>query len=118
MNRKNLLILAMAFLFLVSGSIMALAAEGAANFVVAKPLYVGGNQIQPGSYFVKWETKNTDATVIFVTGGKEVAKVQAKCVELNQKNDRNSLMTGQDASGRDTIKQIQFAGKNLRITFE
>jgi hypothetical protein len=118
MERKNLLSLVMVSLLLAYGSIMALAAEGEAKFVVTKALFVAGNQIQPGAYSVKWETNNSEATIIFQNGGKVAVEAKAKCVEIEQKNDRNSMMVGKDAEGRDILKQIQFAGKNIRITFE
>jgi hypothetical protein len=119
MFKKNLLMLIMVLMFLTAGAILAPAAEGTANFVVASPMFVAGNELQPGDYTIKWETTSaTEATVTFTIKGKVAAKVPAKCSALEQKNDRNSLMTGQDATGRNALKQIQFAGKKVRITFE
>jgi hypothetical protein len=119
MTKKCLLMLIVVLMFLTAGTILALASEGSANFLVASPLFVAGNELQPGQYEIKWEsTSATEASVTFTTKGKVVAKVPAKCSELEQKNDRNSLMTGQDSSGHNALKQIQFAGKKVRITFE
>lgn len=117
MFRKNLLMLIMVLMILTAGTM--LASEGSAKFQVASPMFVAGNELQPGAYEIKWEsTSATEATVTFTIKGKVAAKVPAKCSELEQKNDRNSLMTGQDSTGRNALKQIQFAGKKVKITFE
>jgi hypothetical protein len=117
MLRQYLVIVVMGLMLLTTGSIMALAADGASSFTVTEPIFVGTTELQPGAYDVKWEATSAEATVIFELKGKEVAKVKAKFVELEQKNDRNSLMKGKDSAGHLALKQIQFAGKKARITF-
>jgi hypothetical protein len=119
MFKKNMLMLIMVLMFLTAGAILAQAADGSADFQVASPMFVAGNELQPGDYTIKWETTSaTEATVTFITNGKVATKVPAKCSVLEQKNDRNSLRTGQDSTGRNALKQIQFAGKKFKITFE
>jgi hypothetical protein len=119
MFRKNLLMLIMVLMFLTTGTMLALASEGSDNFQVNSPIFIAGNELQPGAYKIKWEsTSATEATVTFTIKGKVAAKVPGKYSELEQKNDRNSLMTGQDSTGRNALKQIQFAGKKVKITFE
>lgn len=116
-KNKNLMML-IAISLLLSAATMALAAGGSAKFAVTNTLFVAGTEIKPGSYDVKWEATGSEATVIFVNQGREVAKIPAKLVEVDKKGDYNSLAIGKDSSGRDAIKGLQFAGKNVRIVFE
>ncbi len=119
-KNRNLMVFAVLFT-LLAGATVAMAAEGStgtAKFAVTNTLFVAGTEIKPGSYDVKWEATGSDATVIFINQGKEVAKIPAKLVEVDKKGDYNSLAIGKDAAGRDAIKGLQFAGKKVRIVFE
>lgn len=95
-----------------------LAAGGTVNYSVSKPMSVAGSEIQAGEYEVKWESKDTEATVAFKLKGKVVATVQGKIENLPKKSDYNSLVVGKDGSGRDAIKALLLSDKNFRIAFE
>ena len=119
-KNKNLMVLVMLFTLLTAATV-AMAGEGStgsATFAVTNTLFASGTEIKPGSYDVKWEATGSDATVIFINQGKEVARIPVKIVEVEKKGDYNSLAIGKDSTGRETIKGIQFAGKKVRIVFE
>ncbi len=117
---KNLMMLVTLSILLAAAVSTVIAAEGSgsAKFAVTNTIFVAGNEIKPGSYDVKWEANGSDATVVFVNQGKEVAKIPAKVEEVNKKGDYNSLAIGKDSAGHDAIKGMQFAGKKIRIVFE
>jgi hypothetical protein len=101
--------------FFIAAPIIA-AEEAGARFAVVETLYASGTEIKPGKYDVKWDDKG-EVTFGFV-GKPGGIKVQGKIEEVDKKFDYNSMATAKDASGRQTIKQLQFRGKNIRIVFE
>jgi hypothetical protein len=109
------LISVMLLVFFIAAPIIA-AEEAAARFAVVETLYASGTEIKPGKYDVKWDDKG-EVTFGFV-GKPGGIKIQGKIEEVDKKFDYNSMATAKDASGRQTIKQLQFRGKNIRIVFE
>jgi len=112
---KNLIWAATVILLLIA--IPAMAVEGTAKFVVTDTLSVAGNVLKPGEYDVKWASSSPEASVVFMSQGKAVLKVQGKIEELNAKTDSNSLLIMKDPSGKPVLKCLQFNGKKIRITF-
>ena len=118
LNSKNLIMIVTLLVLLVAAPIMA-SENGSASFVVTAPLYVAGSQINPGQYNVKWESHSPEATVTFTGVEKPVViKVSGKVEQVDSKASYNSIITGKDAAGHESIKQLRFSGKNIRITFE
>jgi hypothetical protein len=105
-------------LLVLMAAIPAMALEGMGKFVVSAQLFVGGQEIKPGEYDVKWESHSPEATVTFISKGKVALKVEGKVEELNRVSDYNSLAIGKDSAGREAIKGLQFGGKKVRIIFE
>jgi len=114
-NSKNLIGAATVILLLIAIPVMAV--EGTAKFVVTDTVSVAGSELKPGAYDVKWESSSSEASVVFMSQGKAVLKVQGKIEELNEKNDSNSLLIMKDPSGKPVLKGLQFSGKKIRITF-
>jgi hypothetical protein len=92
---------------------------GAAKFAVTRPLYVGGTEVNIGTYDVKWQINGQATDVTFSAIGKSIViKAQGKIEQVDKKFDYNSLVIGKDSAGREAIKQLQFRGENIRIIFE
>jgi hypothetical protein len=93
-------------------------AKDSYNFVVSRTMFVAGTEIKSGTYDVKYEVNNTEATVLFYAYGKAKLQVKGKVAESGKPADYNSLMIGKDASGREAIKGLMFRGKTTTIEFE
>jgi hypothetical protein len=118
LNNKHLIMIVTLLVLLVAAPLVA-ADSGSASFVVTAPLYVAGSQINPGQYNVKWESHSPEATVTFTGVEKPVViKVPGKVEQVDSKASYNSIITGKDAAGHESIKQLLFSGKNVRIIFE
>jgi hypothetical protein len=117
---KNLLIfLTLSILFTAAVStLVAQEGSGSAKFVVTKTLFIAGNEIKPGSYSVKWESKGSEAIVVFVDHGKQAAKMPAKLIGVDQKTDFDKVTISKDSAGHEAVKDIQFEGKKAKIVFE
>jgi hypothetical protein len=90
---------------------------GEAKFVTTKDFFISGTEIKAGQYDIRWEATGQD--VAFVPAGKtEGIKIQCKVEQVDKKSDFNSMMSGKDSAGRETLRQIQFRGKNVRLQFE
>ncbi len=115
-KRKNLMILVTLLVFLAA--VPTFAAKGSARFTISSPLFVAGNEVNPGQYEIKWEANSAEATVTFMLMEKVVVKVQGKIVEGDKKFNFDTFLTGKDSAGRAAIKEIQFGGKKIKIVFE
>ncbi len=62
--------------------------------------------------------KVAEAAVEFIKQGQVAAKIQGKIVTTEKKYDYNSLVVGNDASGRQVLMALQFGEKNVRIVIE
>ncbi len=117
-KRKNLIKLAAVLVLLAATVSMVMALEAGSDKVVAsKNLFVAGTEIKAGEYEVKWDANGKDVT--FIPSGKaEGIKIQGKVEQLDKKSERSTMRFGTDSAGRDTLKQVQFRGKLIRIVFE
>jgi len=117
LNSKKLIMMALLIL-LASAPIMAIE-KGSARFSFQKPIFVSGTEINPGTYDVKYEANDQDATVAFIIVGKpKKIEVKGKVQNAEKKSEDSSLGTGKDSQGRDSIKRMSFRGKTLQIVFE
>jgi len=93
-------------------------AKDSYKFAVSRTMFVAGTEIKAGTYDVKYEVNNSEATVMFYAYGKVAVKVQGKVAESDKPSDYNSLAIGKDASGREAIKALNFGNKTTTIIFE
>jgi hypothetical protein len=115
--KKSLIIVSTLLFFLTAASTIALAKKPS-KFKVSETVYAAGIEIKSGEYAVTWESNSPKATVLFTADGKTVAKAEGKAVEMNKVSEFDTLVLGQDASGRKTVKEIRFAGGKTAIVFE
>lgn len=87
-------------------------------FAVSRTMFVAGTEIKAGTYDVKYEVNNAEATVMFYAHGKVIVKVQGKVEESKKPAENNSLAIGKDAAGREAIKALLFRDKTTTIVFE
>jgi hypothetical protein len=60
-------------------------------------------------------SSSPDATVIFKTKGQIAAKVQGKIVKLVKKLEYDSVLSGEDSTGRQALKKLQFSAIGIKI---
>ena len=102
------------------------AEKGSGRFVVPRTLLAAGTEIKAGEYDIKWESKasnsqipTTAVSVEFTPVGKsQGVKVQGKIEMVNAKFSSNNLGIAKDASGRESIKELQYSGKKMKIVFD
>ncbi|MDI9613988.1 MAG: hypothetical protein QM330_13225 [Acidobacteriota bacterium] len=119
-SRKNVVLMSVLFVFLLSLPLMA-AQKGSARVTLTKAVFVAGTEteIKAGKYDAKWNAEGEDATVVFSPVGKpDKIEVKGKVESVDKKFEFNSLGIGTDASGRPAIKNLQLKGKTMRIVFE
>lgn len=88
------------------------------KFAVSRTMFIAGTEIKAGTYDVKYEISNAEATVMFYSRGKVAVQVKGKVEESAKPAENNALATGKDASGRDAIKALMFRDKTTTIVFE
>jgi len=79
---------------------------------------VAGTEIKAGTYDVKWESNDQEATVSFYSKGKVVAVVKGKIQQVDKKHEYDTFLSVKDNSGRNVVKEIKLAGKKFSIIFE
>ncbi len=114
---KNVKIIIPLLILLAVTPLIALT-SGSDNLNFLDTMFVGGNEIKPGEYDIKWESSSPEVTVTFITKRKVAAKVQGKLVETDKKYDSTSFQSVKDSSGRKVIKELQLGGKKIKIVFE
>jgi hypothetical protein len=114
---KNLVkYVAIAVILAFAVPIMMALEAGTAKLILTKDVFVSGTEVKAGQYEVKWEAAGQD--VEFIPSGKsEGVKIQGKVEQIDKKIEQNSMMYGKDSAGRDSLKQVQLKGKNIRIQF-
>jgi hypothetical protein len=116
-GRRKMMVFVMLLISLATASTMAVAKK-ASKFKVDQPVYLAGTEIKSGEYAVTWESNSAKATVMFAIGGTTVAKAEAKVAEMEKASAYDTLIIGQDSSGRKAIKQIRFAKEKTSLVFE
>lgn len=116
LKNRNLIVL-VTLLILLTVIPMTMAKDSY-KFAVSRTMFVAGTEIKAGTYDVKFEVNNAEATVMFYLYGKVAAKVQGKVEESPKPAENNSLAIGKDASGREAIMGLMFRDKTTTIVFE
>jgi hypothetical protein len=87
------------------------------TFKISDPVQVSGKQLPAGEYVIKWEGSGPDVQASITQGGKVVATVPAKVVELQQKATNGTAEVQNGASGNGTLSQVQFSGQKYALEF-
>ena len=117
-NSKSLMVLLLICLVALPAVALTGGPEiGKAKFTINETTFVGGNELKAGQYEVEWQTHSPEADVVFKAKGKVAAQVQGKIVETEKKFDYNSVLSGKDSTGREALRELQVAGKKIRIVF-
>ena len=118
MFRNIKLLMLVSLLVLLAAAPIIAAAKGSVNLEIKSAVFAAGSELQPGQYNIKWEANGSAATVTFFNKGKAAATVQGKIVEVDKAFDYSSFLSAKDSSGRLVMREIQFAGKKIKIAFE
>jgi hypothetical protein len=76
---------------------------------------VGGTQLNPGDYSLKWDGTGSNVQVSVLKGSKVVATTPARLVEVGNAPQRDTAVMKNNADGTKSISQVQFAGKTFAL---
>lgn len=79
------------------------------------PVSVGGKQLAPGDYTVKWEGKGPDVELNILHGSKVVMTTSARLVDLGQSADMTAAVFKTNPDGSRSLSQIRFGGKKYAL---
>jgi hypothetical protein len=78
---------------------------------VSDPLTVGGKQIGPGEYTLKWEGNGPNVELNILRGKNVVATVPAHLVDLARTPDRDATVTVVNDNGNKVLSEIRLTGR-------
>lgn len=76
---------------------------------------IGGTQVAPGNYSLKWDGNGPNVQVSILKGAKVVATTQARVVDMNQSSNSDMALVTSNPDGTKTLSQIQLAGKKFAL---
>ena len=102
--------------FLVGSALLAATSAFAANggslsIQEQAPVSVSGKHLPAGDYKVKWEGDGPNVELNILQDGKVIATVPARTIELQQKDQQNSVLIKENSDGTDSVSEIHFSGK-------
>jgi len=78
---------------------------------------VGGHQLAPGQYQLKWDGSGPNVDLNILSKGKIVATVPAQVVPQNRSDAYDAYRTKKNNDGSLSLTQIHFAGKKYLLSF-
>lgn len=91
------------------------AVAGEKSVTVVTPTNLNGKAITPGDYKVSYEIKGSTADVKLIQNGKTVATATGQVVENKDKSRYTAVVNSKDASGSNSIIELQFANEKQVI---
>jgi hypothetical protein len=89
-------------------------ASNKGSLQVHEAVEINGQQLAPGVYQLRWDGTGSNVEVSVMRGNKEVAKVAAKVITLNEAADYDSTIVDH-ASGKAAVSEIRFSGKKFAL---
>jgi hypothetical protein len=99
---------------LLTTSVFAAAAGG--SLKISDPATVGGKQLAPGEYKVKWEGTGDNIQVSILKGKDVVATVPARMRDLNQSSNVDAAVVRKNDDGSRSLSEIRFYGKKFALS--
>jgi hypothetical protein len=115
-SSRNCVILIM-LVFMAAAPIFA-QTSGSGKFGVQNKVMMGGTEVKPDEYAVRWTANGSEATVTLTSYGKPSITVKGKLVTSDKKFEWSTMVIEKDPSGRDVVKALQFGGKKISVVFE
>ena len=89
-------------------------ASNKGSLIIHERVDVGGQQLAPGEYQVRWSGSGSDVEVSFSQGKKELIKTAAKIVPLSETAGSDAAVLNRE-SGKSTVSEVRFAGKKFAL---
>ena len=89
-------------------------ASNKGSMIVHEKVEVGGQELAPGEYQVRWSGTGSDVQVSFSQGKREVMKTAAKVVSLAENASSDSAIVDHE-NGKASISEVRFAGKKFAL---
>jgi hypothetical protein len=81
---------------------------------LSEPAQVNGQQLAAGEYQVRWDGTGSSVEVSIMQGKKEVAKIPARVVDLEQVSIYDSAVVDH-SGGSASVSQMRFVGKKFAL---
>jgi hypothetical protein len=76
---------------------------------------VGGTQLAPGEYSLKWDGNGPSVQLSILKGAKVVATTPARLIDLNQKPVGDVAVLKDNGNGSKSLAEIHFYGKKSAL---
>jgi hypothetical protein len=83
---------------------------------LSDPVTVGGHQLAPGEYQIKWEGAGPNIDLNILSKGKVVATVPAHVVPQDRAGANDTYRTSKGGDGSLSLTEIHFAGKKYSLS--
>ena len=84
---------------------------------LAQPTTIGGHQLAPGEYKLKWDGTGPNVDLMILSNRKLVATVPAHLIELNRPELSNGYEVHANDDGSQILTSIEFGGKRYELSF-
>lgn len=103
-------------LLLLTSGIPALA-KNSANVTLDHNLVLNGTSVPAGQYTIRWDTKNSGATVEIVRHHKVVVSTEGRIEERSKGYTRDAVVYSAAPDGTMSLMEIRFAYSNKVLVF-
>lgn len=108
-------IAALVLLLLPVSNVFAATDTHKGGLTIGSAVQVGGTQLQPGDYALKWDGAGPNVQVSIIRSGKVVATVPARVVDLGQTSKYSQAETSAGANGERSLNRVLFEGKAFAL---
>jgi hypothetical protein len=108
---SNSLLLGLALLLATSAF-----AANKGSLQVGEPVSVSGKTLPAGEYSVKWEGTGPNVELNILQGGKVIATVPARMIDLQQSPSQDSAVVRKNDDGSRSLSEIRFGGKKYAFS--
>ena len=106
-----------ALALLLATSAVAANKQNKGSIELDQPATIGGHQLAPGEYKLKWDGTGPNVDLMILSNGKLVATVPAHLIELNRPELSNGYEVHANDDGSQILTSIEFGGKKYELSF-
>lgn len=90
-------------------------ASNRGSMQILDPVTVGGTQLSPGEYSLKWDGTGPSVQLSIMKGGKVVVTTAARLIDLEQKPNGDVAVVKSNGDGSKSLAEIHFYGKKSAL---
>jgi len=82
---------------------------------ILDPVTVGGTQLAPGEYSLKWEGNGSNVQLSILKGSRVLVTTPARLIDLDQRSDGDVAVVNSNGDGSKSLAEIRFNGKKSAL---